>query len=38
MTCVCLLVLAASRGMRRPEATALIALYGGFVAIGLVST
>jgi cation:H+ antiporter len=36
MTCVCLFVLASRRGMRRPEAAAVIALYVGFVAIQLV--
>jgi cation:H+ antiporter len=35
MTCVCLLALARNRGLRRPEATAVIALYAGFVAIAL---
>ena len=35
MTCVCLLALAKNHGMRRPEATAVIALYAGFVAIQL---
>jgi cation:H+ antiporter len=35
MTCVCLLALAKKRGIRRPEAAAVIALYVGFVAIQL---
>jgi cation:H+ antiporter len=35
MTCVCILALAKSQGMRRPEATAVIALYASFVAIQL---
>jgi cation:H+ antiporter len=35
MTCVCLVALAKQRGIRRPEAAAVIALYVGFVAIQL---
>lgn len=35
MTGVCLLVLAQRRGMRRPQAAAVVALYAGFVAIQL---
>ncbi len=35
MTCVCLLLLAPRRGMRRPQAAILVVLYAGFVAVQL---
>jgi cation:H+ antiporter len=38
MTCICMLLLAPSGGMRRPGAAALVALYGGFIALQLVLT
>lgn len=37
MTCVCPLLLVRPRGMGRTQGTALIALYGGFVALTLAS-